>query len=308
MRERAKGERPFVVRGVPHREADRDRDGEGRPALAEAQRRPGQRRKDEVGHGLVAAERDLARRRRPRRPSALPRSLDQAASGAAAAEYQASATGSTTRAPAKSPSHHVRQTSGAAPVAITEPRRSDSVPTVALTAAPAAIAVTMPREAPDAGQRRAARDQPPHQQRRDQHLEEIAERLAHRGAEGQRRVVVDQEVADQHARPQTDPAEVQEGDGDPDRQPDDGGDRTGELEGEADLGGDVVRDRQRQDLSQVATAKAGPAGAPSACARHRGALRVLRASRRPWRGKACALCGLRATRGSDSQGVGEGAR
>ena len=57
--------------------------------------------------------------------------------------YQASATGTTTRAPAKSPSTHVRQTSGTARVPMTSPRSSDSEPTVALTVAPAAIAITM---------------------------------------------------------------------------------------------------------------------------------------------------------------------
>jgi hypothetical protein len=122
-------------------------------------------------------------------------------------------------------------------MAITPPARSDSAPTVALTVAPAAIAMTIRATAANAGQRRAARDQPAHQQRRDQDLEQVAERLADRRAERKRRVVVDQQVADQHTRPQPDTTEVQEGDGDPDRQPEDGGDRAGELERVADLGG-----------------------------------------------------------------------
>ena len=56
--------------------------------------------------------------------------------------YQAIASGTTTRAPEASPSHHVRQTVGASCQPITSPSRSDAPPTVALKAVPAAIATT----------------------------------------------------------------------------------------------------------------------------------------------------------------------
>src|SRR3954454_8453592 len=58
--------------------------------------------------------------------------------------YQASASGITINAPAASPSHHVRATSGSSLLLITSPANSDSGPTVALIAVPAAIAPSRP--------------------------------------------------------------------------------------------------------------------------------------------------------------------
>jgi hypothetical protein len=52
------------------------------------------------------------------------------------------ARGTTTMAPAKSPSHHVRDTSASSPLVITPPSRSDSGPIMALTAVPAASATS----------------------------------------------------------------------------------------------------------------------------------------------------------------------
>src|SRR6185295_11566913 len=52
--------------------------------------------------------------------------------------HQASASGTTTRPPEKSPSHHVRQTVGSESAVSTPPSRSERGPIVALIAAPAA--------------------------------------------------------------------------------------------------------------------------------------------------------------------------
>ncbi len=47
---------------------------------------------------------------------------------------------------------------------------------------------------------------------------------------GERGVVVDEQVADHHRRPEGEPAEVEKRDADADGQPHDRGDRPGELE------------------------------------------------------------------------------
>jgi hypothetical protein len=67
--------------------------------------------------------------------------------------YHAIASGTRTRAPDKSPSHHVRHRFGAAVVVMTCPSRRETVPMVALTAVPAAIAASVRVSSP---RRRAA--------------------------------------------------------------------------------------------------------------------------------------------------------
>ena len=54
-----------------------------------------------------------------------------------------------------------------------------------------------------------ARGQPPQQRGDDDDLEHVAARLHERGAERQRAVVVGEQVADEHAGPQPEPAEIE---------------------------------------------------------------------------------------------------
>ena len=134
----------------------------------------------------------------------------------------------------------MRATSGSSSLLITPPASSDSGPTVALIAVAAAIATNSPPRPPTLSSGEPRADEAADQQRRHQHLEHVPARLSERRAERQRRVVVGEQVADQHPGPEPQPAERQERDRHADRKPDDGGDGTGELELVADLRRAVV--------------------------------------------------------------------
>ena len=91
---------------------------------------------------------------------------------------------------------------------------------------------------------------------------------------GSARVVVREQVADQHPGPEPQPTERQEGDRHPGRKPHDGGDGAGELQLVAELRRPVVGGRQRDDAGQVPALEAH-AGSDSAAPRLRaGSARV----------------------------------
>ena len=124
--------------------------------------------------------------------------------------YQARASGITISAPAASPSHQVRATSGSSlaadHVAGPQRQRTDGRADRRGGGDRGAQAA----DAAEAVQRRAARDQSADQQRRHEHLEHVPERLPERRPQRQRRVVVGEQIADQHPGPEAQPTEAQE--------------------------------------------------------------------------------------------------
>jgi hypothetical protein len=141
---------------------------------------------------------------------------------------------------------------GIASVVITPPSRRESAPIVALTATPAAIARSDARHAVHRRERRPPLDEPPDEDGRNDDLEHVPDRLADRGPERERAVVVRQEVADEDARHVPKPEEVDERHADADRQPDDRGHRSGELEVEAELSSAVVQRHEHREPDEVA--------------------------------------------------------
>ena len=104
-------------------------------------------------------------------------------------------------------------------------------------------------------ERRPWRHEPAQQRRADHDLEQVAEALPDRGADGQRRVVVDEQIAEDHRGPQPQPEPVQPRDPDPDREPHDRRHRAGEPERVAEVGREVIRGDQDRELGPVGTSK-----------------------------------------------------
>ena len=98
----------------------------------------------------------------------------------------ASISGSTTKPPAMSPSHHVRQNVGASDPEMTPPASIDTVPTVALIAVAIAERHEHPADLLDAIERRARADEPPQQQGAHDDLGHVAGLLAEQAPERQR--------------------------------------------------------------------------------------------------------------------------
>ena len=67
------------------------------------------------------------------------------------------------------------------------------------------------------GERLAAANEAMYEHRRNHHLEQVPACLAKRGAKRQRHVVVRQQIADHHARPELQAEQIQERDPDADR-------------------------------------------------------------------------------------------
>ena len=122
---------------------------------------------------------------------------------------------------------------------------------VALTATPAAIASAVRPHLVERLLRTAPVQQIAEDEDGDHHLQHVADRL--RVVCGQRDVGG---VVGQHApgepRPQLKATDVQERDGDADRQPHDGGDRAREPQREPELGRGVIRGGQARDTAEVA--------------------------------------------------------
>ena len=116
-----------------------------------------------------------------RAPSAV-RRRRHAAPGSLA---HASIRGTTTKAPAKSPSHHVRQNVGASPAVTTPPASIDTIPTVALIAVATARAANNPPTCSAAIDRRARADEPPQQHSAHDDLGHVARLLTHQAPERQ---------------------------------------------------------------------------------------------------------------------------
>ena len=137
-------ERPVEVRRVPDREAGDDgdrrasrracrtaappRSAAGNTRYSSGSWRAGGDRAEHDQHGEQRAA--LERHARAAAP--------------AAGRDHAMASGTSTSAPVKSPSHHVRQTVSSSPASITSPISCANVPTVALTVTPAASAASTP--------------------------------------------------------------------------------------------------------------------------------------------------------------------
>ena len=78
----------------------------------------------------------------------------------------------------------MRQTVGIASQSITSPESSETAPTVALTAAAAAVATKIAPTPRTTGERRFISDEAPQQHHRQNHLEHVPAGLAERGADG----------------------------------------------------------------------------------------------------------------------------
>ena len=198
--------------------------------------------------------------------------------------HHASASGTTTRAPHASPSHHVRQMVGMASVVITPPSAEGERADRRADRDAGRDRGEHAAEAVDRGERRAAPGQPHDEEGRDGDLEHVAACLADRRPERERAVVVGEEVADDHSRQVRETREVDERDADPNRQPDDCGDRPGELQVVAELRGAVVQRDQRRKPEQVTDVSPREHDPPWIVARHagqQGDRRMLNDRRRP---------------------------
>ena len=221
------------------------------PVLAEAQGRPGSAPgRPGTSSGSWVRAGHLGRPRSAPPAARPPPRRARATIPAAAAGTTSSASGTRTSAPTKSPSHQVRQTVGTAPESMTSPASCASEPTVALAAAPAASAASMPIRA------RMLRSGAPSGTRRRSSAPRRPPRAGCRrsGAApcrpGSRRNWSTSRSAITRPGHSESPAQVQERDGDAHRQPDDGRDRPGDLEREDQLRGAVVdRDRARAAAS-----------------------------------------------------------
>src|SRR5437868_11981331 len=113
-----------------------------------------------------------------------------------------------------------------------------------------------PADTGDAVEWRAAPNETAEQYSREEHLEDVAARLAHGGADGERHVVVREQVADQHSRPVAKTPEVQESDADTDRQPENRGHGAGALAQVTQLSACVIETCQGSHSHRVAERRA----------------------------------------------------
>ena len=209
-----------------------------RPPNRSAARTSG--REHEVGDRLVAVGDERAERD-DRHSSSAPSTGRSAHHARGGGRRQTAASGTSTSAAVKSPSHQVRQTVPRWSASITPPASWASVPIVALASHAGDERGQHGREPPDAAERPAGGQEAAQQPRRADDLDEVAGGLGERGADRQRAVVVDEQVRDQHARPQAQATQVQRGDPHAGGQPDDRRDRAGDLERVHQLGRGVVR-------------------------------------------------------------------
>jgi hypothetical protein len=251
--DRVVGERPEVVGRVGDGDADGDRDREGGPARPEPQRRPDERREDDVDDRSVAARGDLAQHDDAdecrgglgdtRRPEAA---VERAVPGQGEGNDDECA--DEVAQPPCPPDgrnvvhvHHSCQAQGQRADGRADrdaDRQRDD----------------QPAETADRLERRAAGDEAADQRRRDHDLEQVADGLGKPRGDGHRPVVVREQVARKRPGPQVQAAEIEEPDGDADRQPDDRRDRPCELEVVAQLRRPVVRERQGERSGQPSNA------------------------------------------------------
>src|SRR3954471_19255117 len=191
------------------------------------------------------------------------------------AVVQVSSAGATTRTPDASPRIHVRTTSHNSPASITPPSRRASGPIAPLTteakmaqATSARTSATRAKGGAGGGRERvgtgsqvaAPAGQPAQGDRGQDERQRVPHRLREHGGEG-RREVPEQQVADDDARPQPDPAEEQHGQTQPRRRPE-RRDRAVEVsELQADLAGQVVRGGETSDGGYVQPGTAAPSPA-----------------------------------------------
>ena len=220
-------ERPDIVGGDADRHARRDRDRQRGARSPEPGRRPDQRREDDIGHGLAAWTRRARRASRRWRSAGRPRRSAAAATRRAGSLAHASTRGTTTNAPATSPSHHVRQNVGASPAMMTPPASIETIPTVALIAVATARAANSAADLLGAIDRRARADEPPQQQGAHDDLGHVARLLAEQAPERQRdgseeQLPVDDELRDEDPGPPAQAPQVERRDAEPGRRPDRG--------------------------------------------------------------------------------------
>jgi hypothetical protein len=108
----------------------------------------------------------------------------------------------------------------------------------------------------DARERSASPRQATKQRGGDDDLERISERLSDGGADRQRRIVVDKQIAYDDGGQETEAQQVEPGDADPDGKPHDCRDRAGELECVADVRGRVIGGDQADERENIATVDA----------------------------------------------------
>ena len=163
---------------------------------------------------------------------------------------QARASGTTTSEPDASARNQLRQKVGTSELPMTPPARSETIATVAVIAAPAAIATSMPPTRSSRSRAPAAAEQPAQEQGDDEDVRHVAQREPERAAQrlggvGQR------QVPDQDARPEAQAAQVERRHADADRQPD-RRHGAGVLQGEAGLARAVVAGREQEHPQRVA--------------------------------------------------------
>ena len=168
----------------------------------------------------------------------------------------ASSSGRTTRPPEVSPSHHVRQNSVASDPSTTPPASIESVPTVALIAVAAPSATSMP---PTCSTRSIAAFGP--MSRRSSSAPTMISAMLPvcwpsrlpigKLLSSSRRFAVDDQLAEQDARPPADAPQVERGDPEPGRGPD-RGHRCGVSQRLAELRGSVVGGAEDEHAGQVA--------------------------------------------------------
>ena len=148
---------------------------------------------------------------------------------------QAIANGTTIRAPEMSPRNHVLQMCGVASKGITLSDPGGRHPDRGADGHSRGECAEPSRQAVEGVERRARPDEAMQQPGGDDALEDVADRLRERGADRERAVVVDEQVADQDARPEPEPTQVEKRDSGAGRKPDDRGHRPREADPVADV-------------------------------------------------------------------------
>ena len=247
---------PLDVPHVPDRHSRDERERQSRTALPEAKAGPDQARKGQVLERLRAGERD-------RRQHAGRR------------EHQDELGGTHAREPASRsrPGQGERHDDeGAAGVA--QPPRAPHGPERVRTDHTAHPRRQRPHgcahhrrqrqrrqethEAVDPAQQVPGPGRAPQEVGGEDDLQDIPDRLRERGPDRELDVVVGEEVAEEHARPEREPTQVEVGDTDPHGQPDDRGHGAGEPELVAELRRAVVERRQEADLEHEAKSPLPP--------------------------------------------------
>ena len=234
LRDRVESERAVVVGHVPDGERGRDHESQGGAALAKPHCAPDQRGEDQVDEWMRGTESGLGRAGEDAHhdgaldpaPAVEPQARELAPGDCERHDDQGS------RDVAEEPrspdmrcgveGDHVSDPGGR------HPDRGADGHSRGQCAEPS-------RQAVEGVERRARPDKAMQQPGGDDALEDVADRLRERGADRERAVVVDEQVADQDAGPEPEPTQVEKRDPGAGRKPDDRGHRPREADPVADV-------------------------------------------------------------------------